>query len=188
MAEGFLIRTPTDFERTVGGVGDYMKVPLVTPPPEIEPEFRRTLDGIFQDLECIDPRDPSLLASYLEGIKAPLDDLHELGFTLFALVTRGTLTLPDGPFGPPAQREIPNWLRTYYLVIPMNGFFRLREDAKETGHRFSAECRPAVVALAKAARNHTPVSVWSASDAVRVSLERCVPWCQECCLDQAIQA
>lgn len=186
MAEGFLIRTPTDFEQALGGAGDYMKAPLVSPPPETEPDFRRALDGIFQDLEYIDSRDPDLLASYLEGIKAPLDDLHELGFTLFALVTRGTYTLPDSPLGPPVQ--IPNWRRTYYLVVPLNGFFRVEgDDTKATVHKFSPRCRAAVAALAKAARNQTPIAVWVSADAVRMTLERSVPWCQDCCLDQAIE-
>jgi hypothetical protein len=190
MAEGFLIRTPSDFERALGSdVGDYVKAPLISPPPEIEPDFRRALDGIFNDLQHIDSGDHALLASYLEGIKTPLDDLHQLGFTLFALVTRGTLTLPDSPIlGPPAQRKIPNWSRTYYLVVPVNGFFRVGEDTQGTVHRFSPLCEPAVAALAKGAQEHTPIAAWFSAEVVRVSLERSVPWCQRCCLDLAIQA
>src|SRR5262245_19549770 len=130
MAEGILIRTPTDFGRCLGSLGDYIKKPLVSPPPEIEAAFRRALDEIFQDLQYIDSGDHDVLASYLEGIKSPLDDLYALGFSLFALVTRGTLTLPDTALGPPTQREIPNWSRTYYLVVPTNGLFRVGEDTK----------------------------------------------------------
>jgi hypothetical protein len=190
MAEGYLIRTPSDFERALGSdVGDYVKAPLVSPPPEIEPSFRRALDGIFNDLQYVESGDHALLAAYLEGIEAPLDDLHHLGFTLFAVVTRRTLTLPDSPIlGPPAQRKIPNWSRTYYFVVPANGFFRLGEDTKGTVHRFSPRCATAVAALAKGAQEHTTIAVWYSADAARVSLERSVPWCQDCCLDQAIQA
>jgi hypothetical protein len=190
MAEGFLIRTPTDFERALGSdVGDYVVAPLVSPPHEIEPDFRRALDGIFDDLQYIERGDHALLASYLEGIKAPLDDLHQLGFTLFAVVTRGTLTLPDHPtLGPPVQRKIPNWSRTYYLVVPVDGLFRVGEDTKGAVHRFSPRCESAVASLAKAARDHAAIAVWFSAEAVRAFLERSVPWCQSCCWDLAIQA
>jgi hypothetical protein len=190
VVEGFLIRTPTDFERALGtDVGDYVKAPLISPPPEIEPDFRRALDGIFNDLQYIERGDHALLASYLEGIKAPLDDLHQLGFALFAVVTRGTLTLRDHPtLGPPAQRMIPNWSRTYYLVVPADGFFRVGEDTKGAVHRFSPRCEPAVTVLAKAARDQTPIAVWFSAEVVRASLERSVPWCENCCLDLAIRA
>lgn len=188
MAEGFLIRTPTDFEQTIGGMHSYSKVPLVSPPPEIEPQFRRALDDIFEDLPYIDSSEPGLVSSYLNSIEDPLRTLHELGFSLFALVTRSTLTLPDSPLGSPSQRQIPNWRQINYLVVPLNGFFRLGMDTQETVHTFSPQCQLAVATLAKATQKQMPVIVWGSATIVRAELEGKVPWCQECCLEQAIQA
>jgi hypothetical protein len=190
MAEAYLIRTPSDFERAMGSdTGDFVKVPLISPAPEVEEDFRHALDGIFTDLQYVDRGDIELFASYLDGIKGPLDDLHRLGLALFALVTHGKLTLPDHPtLGAPAQRTIPNWSRTYYLVVPQNGFFRIGEDVDGTVHRFSSDCATAVTALAKAAEQQTRITVWFSAERVRVSLERDVPWCQRCCLDQSIVA
>jgi hypothetical protein len=189
MVEGFLIRTPTDFERAFGSdVGDYVVAPLVSPSPDTEPDFRRALDGIFNDLQYIEHGDHALLATYLERIQNPLDDLHRLGFTIFAVVTRGTLTLPDSPtLGEPVQRTIPNWSRTYYFIVPVDGLFRVGEDTKGIVHRFSPRCAAAVAALAKAAKERRPVAVWFSAEVVRVLLEGSVPWCRACCLDLEIQ-
>ena len=186
MAQGFLIRTPTDFERTIGGVGDFIKALLVTPAPEIEPAFRRALDGIFEDLDCIDSSDHGLLASYLEGIKNPLDDLHDLGFMLFAIVIQVRKKIPGKPLGPTDEREI-LWKRAYYLVIPLDGFFRVGEDTKGNVHRFSPDCDTAVAGLARAAQDQTRITLWFSANGVRQLLEHNVPWCQGCCLDQVLR-
>jgi hypothetical protein len=190
MAEAFLIRTPTDFERAMASdAGDYVKAPLVTPRPELEEDLRHALDGIFNDLQYVDRGDGELFASYLDGIKGPLDDLHRLGLTLFALVTHGSLTLGDHfTLGAPKQRTIPNWSRTYYLVVPENGFFRIGEDVDGTVHRFSPNCTTAIAALADASEKQTGITVWFKADRVRVSLEGDVPWCQQCCLDESMKS
>lgn len=186
MAQGFTIRTPTDFEATIGAAGSYVKAPLVSPAADVEPAFRSALNGIFEDLQYVDPGDAEGVASFLDGIEAPLNDLHDLGFTLFAIGTRGTLTLPDGALGPPSQRRIP-WTRTYYLVVPVGGFFRIGEDAGETVHRFKPDCEAVVESLARAAQDKSSIAVWYSAEDVRQSLERRVPWCQRCCLDLGIR-
>src|SRR5262245_32439537 len=102
-------------------------MPLVSPAPSDEPVFRRALDAILSDLQHVESNDLGRTAAYLEGIAEPLDDLRQLGLALFAVVTRGTLTLAQGAFGQTEQNTIPNWHRTYYLVIPVEGLFRVRE-------------------------------------------------------------
>ena len=86
------------------------------------------------------------------------------------------------------QRKISEWSRTYYLVVPANGFFRIGEDVDGTVDRFSPDCSKVVTALAEAAEKKTPIAIWWSAERVRVALERDVPWCQQCCLDQSIEA
>ena len=87
MAQAYLIRTPTDFERTVG-VGDFIRAPLFSPPPPVEPAFREALDSIFADLQYVESGEPEGLALYLQDIAEPLNELWTLGFALFAVITK----------------------------------------------------------------------------------------------------
>lgn len=50
-----------DFGATMG-TEDYVLQKWVSPPPEIEPDIRRTIDEVFDDLQYIGSDDPGLTA------------------------------------------------------------------------------------------------------------------------------
>jgi len=183
MPHAYLIRTPTDFRQTVGG-SDYIQCPLLNPPSAIEPDFRRALDAIFTDLQYVGG-DPDLLAPYLEAITEPLEQLWALGFAIFAVVTKGTLTLPDFE-NPSARKEIKEWQRVYYLIVPHDGFFRVGEDLSTTVHKFDPTCQAAVKALASACGTEERVAVWGGAEGVKAGYEGNVPWCSACCLEESV--
>jgi hypothetical protein len=176
MAFAVSVRTPSDFEKTIGAE-EYLPCTLAKPNPLVEPLLRKSLDEIFSDLQYISTDERDVVASYLNSIEEPLDNLWAMGFMIFAIVTSGTLKTPEGS-------SISNWRRTYYLVVPKEGFFRVGRELSATVHRFDANCDDGVTALSKAAKEKTPVATWSSPEPIKESLEGNVPWCICCCLDQ----
>lgn len=180
MAIARLIGTPTDFSETVGGMGDFIRHPLIMPGPSIEPAFRRTLDAIFEDLQDVGGI-PGLMASYLDGISEPLENLWNLGFAIFAVSTKLTKRVGLGEH----VKEIKDWQRTFYLIIPHGAFFRIDTELSGVVHKFDPHCVTAVSALASACIKKTPIHIWLARQAVECDYEKNVSWCHECCLEES---
>lgn len=184
MATGHLIVTPTDFGAALDASGDYVRSNLVTIAPEFEPTFRHALDAIFADLPYVSAEDGTLPA-YLDGVEEPLRVLREVGVSLFAVVTQGTMNFPESPN--PKKRV--RWSRTYYLTVPTDGRFRVGDGSV---HRFappegqSLPCAVAVQTLADAISKEVPVNVFLHAEAARITLERNVPWCPDCCLGDSL--
>lgn len=176
MANAVLIQSPTDFERTLGHL-DFITTSLCSPLPEIEPLFRQSLSLIFDDLQYIDTSERGLVTTYLSDIEKPLIFLRSIGFEILAITTTGTMKFANQP-------EIANYTRTYYLTIPVNGFFRIGNELSGVIHRFNPNCKSAISELTRSIKDSTPVSIWANKDLLKQQLEGNVPWCVECCLNE----
>lgn len=156
------------------GGDDHQVHKWVSPLPEIEPDVRRAIDEVFQDLQYVDD-DPDMTRTFLDGISAPLERLHALGLQLVGVSTSGTLALPVGPGLPvPQQREIP-WQRTHYIVAPDPADYRLPSEQPVRVHKLGVDC-PGIRAVTE---KSAPVTVYRSRAAVRTDLEG-EPWCAKC--------
>lgn len=171
MARAILIQTPTDFGRSMDFT-DCVISPLVTPRADKEKVFRETLDEVFGELAYISS-DPEMVASYLRSIEEPLATLRSFGLALYAICSKGSMS-GEG-------RSTKEWKRTYYLVVPANGFFRVGKELGNTVHRFDPNCESAAGELLQAANKETPVAIWPEKSLIDRELEGNVPWCVECC-------
>ena len=169
-----LITTPTEMRPFIGTHSSSV-LHLIRPTTDIEPAVRLAVDGVFRDLEYVEQefRDMGL---YLQGIEEPLAALRNLGVGLFAIEVTGTMGLEGG-------ESITGWSHTYFLVVPIGGFF-WAQDGSGHVHRFSAACRTAVADLLKAAKGNSPISIRIHADQIRAQFERAAPWCDRCCLDE----
>ncbi len=172
-----IISTPTDMRPFVGG-HDQAVSHLVSFNDEYEPTVRHLLDAIFQDIQYISADETELVSSYLDDIAEPLQELKRYGASILALRTRVTMKLDNGS-------AIPNWVRTYFLIVPTLGYFRVEGDAKKF-HHFDAGCRAAMSDLAETMRKGTGLSTWLDAQLIREEHENSVPWCEHCCLNEMI--
>jgi hypothetical protein len=111
-----VLRTPTDFEATMG-TEDYVVQKWISLPAELEPDVRGTIDEIFEDLQYIGSDDPGLTAAYLEGIFEPLQRLKQFGLQLVGFATSGNMTFPAETLGSDTKTTAP-WRRSIYVVAP----------------------------------------------------------------------
>lgn len=175
MASAILIKSPTDFAKTIGAQ-QTSQIILVSPPSAIEPHFRQLIGEIFDDLQYIDQTERGLVSTYLNGIEAPLKKIHSMGFAIFAITTTGTMFLEQ-------NKPISNWNTVYYLIVPLNGFFRIGEELSTIIHRFDANCEAVVSGLARAVEHGSNICVWGDKKTISQQLEGNVPWCINCCLE-----
>ena len=172
-----IILTPTDMRPFVGG-HDHAVSHLVSIRPEFEPTVRHLVDTIFQDMQYISADETELVSSYLDEITEPLQELKRYGVSILAMSTRGTVKRDDGS-------SIPNWVRTYFLIVPALGYFRIEADGKKF-HHFDAGCRVAMSDLGEAMRKGTDLSTRLDAQTIREEHEKDVPWCEKCCLNEMI--
>ncbi len=116
------IRTPTDFKRTMD-CEDYVLHEWVTPPAEVEPDVRHTLDEIFsEDLQAVGG-EADLTRYYLDSIRDPLQALQAMGLQLVSVLTSGKLTLPAATFEIEEEKTMP-WRRVHYIVATEPAYYR----------------------------------------------------------------
>ena len=175
MATAILINSPTDFGKTIG-TNETRQIILADIPSETESPFRQAMREIFDDLQYIDETERGLVSTYLNQIAAPLKKIHSLGFTIFAITTTGTMLLEQ-------NNPISNWNTVHYLIVPLNGFFRIGDELSTIIHRFDANCEAVVSGLAKAVEKGGQICVWSDKKTISQQLEGNVPWCINCCLE-----
>ena len=177
--DAWLVRTPTEFRRTLGGHSYSFDI-LIDLPPSIEPRVRKTVEAIFNsDLELIDSSDSILVSGYLDSIEEPLRQLHEMGLAILAVGTSGKVKTGAG--------EIPNWRNVRYLIVPQGAYFRVGDELSELKvHKFDPHCEAAISDLLLASRKGTKVKLWFSAQAARVDYEESVPWCFTCCANESI--
>lgn len=169
------LRTPTDFEATMG-FEDYVLQKWISPPPDIETDVRGTLDEIFEDLQDIGSDDSELTSAYLDGITEPLRRLQQFGLQLVAVVTAGKMTFPAGMLGSEADTQTP-WRRSTYVVAPDPCYYRLVAESPPKVHKLGVDCPGArtVTTLRNGA-----VVAYGSYEAVEQDYEGVVPWCETC--------
>lgn len=177
-----VIRTPTDFKRTLG-TDDFVLHEWVTPAPEIEPIFRGAVDEIFSDLQDISADEPGIVASYLDQIYQPLMRLQELGIQLVGMVWSGNMQFRAPALGSDEMKSLP-WKRTIYVLAPHPAYYSLSEEKPIRTHIFGIDCEGS---RKIAAGKGGDVKVWGSREAVERDYEARVPWCDTCFLAVAAE-
>lgn len=154
---------------------------LVQPRTESEGRIRELVDVIFSDLWAMEPDDHDLLASYIESIRQPVNELKGMGMSLFSIQERRDLFIK----GQTPGERLPMEDVTYghYYLVPVQGCFR--QDHKEKFfplHRCSADCPDAVNTLLQVSQKE--LDFWVAANPVYVAgaagkFDR-VRWCDNC--------
>jgi len=179
------IRLPVDFREFAEGhdsIGPTFL--LVSPSPDIERALRAATDAIFDADFGICMGDPDLLPSFLNTVEEPLDAIREAGHQLFALQTTGEVTLPESVGG----QKIAKWRRTFFLVAPLPCFFRVErpEPPQALVHMLDPNCAEAMGEIPRAHTREFKLRFWNAAAPVHQLYERAAPWCQTCCLAEAL--
>lgn len=163
------VRTPTAFGGTI--TLSHAVDQWFTPPPDLEPEIRRTLAAIFDDLPYISRDEPEMVTVFLDGIEEPLRRLwDELGLGLYAL--EETLAQPplEGATGPQMR-----WPHTRFIVAaPASAALTTTGVA----HLLDGGCE----ALGPAITAGDIARAWPTPEALEQQLEGQVVWCPSCLL------
>lgn len=133
--------------------------------PEFEPEVRRLLAEVFDDLQLISLYEPGLASAYLDAIEEPLARLQAIGLQLVGITRTGTMTAASGPMP---------WSQTDYIVAPPVCFFRVDEGLV---HLLGVDCSNAARA---ATRGGGRLAWWASAEVLERSFEGAVPWCARC--------
>ena len=154
---------------------------LVPPGTDSEARIQELVDMVFSDLWAMEPDEPELLASYIESIRDPVDELKSMGMKFFSIQERRDLFIK----GQTAGERLPMEDVTYghYYLVPINGCFRPETTGKPLPlHRFSASCEDAVKTLLQIRQKE--MDTWVAVNPVyvlRASTESDdVRWCDHC--------
>jgi len=172
-----IISTPTDMRTFVGG-HDHSVSYLVSLNAQYEPTVRHLVDEIFQDMQYISSDETELVSSYLDGINEPLQELKRYGVSILGISTRGTITRDD-------RSTIPNWMRTYFLVVPTSGYFKM-DGVNNNLHHFDPGCHAAMSELNESIRKGNGLTVLLDVQTIREEYENDVPWCEQCCISEMI--
>jgi hypothetical protein len=173
-----LIVTPTDMRGFVGS-HDSVVSQLGPLKPELEPTMRHAVDAIFhQDLQYIGADEPQLVSCYLDDIAKPLETLREHGMAILAISSKGTYKFLNGA-------SMPNWTRTYFLIVPTLGYFRVQQEGRRV-HRFCPSCDVAMSDLLQAAKSEEGIGIYVLAKPILEEFQNDVPWCESCCLNEII--
>jgi hypothetical protein len=115
-----------------------------------------------------------MIRAYLSSIEVPLRELSALGFAIIALMTKGRIKRPDGVKASEHRRR-------YYLIVPVNSYFRIGVALSGTIRRFHPDCIDAVNSLVRASAEELAIGVWNDRHQLERELEGNVPWCPNCC-------
>jgi len=171
-----IILTPTDMRQFVGSA--FSVHYLVSLKEEFEPTIRHAVDEIFQEMQYIESDESDLISIYLDGIAKPLQELKRHGISILALSTQGTMKLKNGAM-------IPNWVRTYFFVVPTPGYFIVEGENKKF-HHFDPACRAAMSDLNELVRAGKVLNGRLDAQSIREEYENNVPWCEYCCINEMI--
>jgi hypothetical protein len=166
----FLIKTPSDFKRSLGSHGHIVQE-WFSAIPQMEPQIRHTIEAIFNDLPLIDVQEPVMVSSYLDAITQPLNDLQALRLQMLAILS--TATNKSG------GREIPNWRMTRYIIAPDPCFFATVAPAEATVvHLLDPSCSESI-AVAKNSEM-LDIQVFPDLQLLDAQFEHNIPWCPQC--------
>lgn len=170
-----LITTPTEMGNFID-THDACVSHLVPTIPEFEPTIRHLVDEIFNDQQYISSDDRGEVSSYLDSIAEPLASLSSYNIAILAITTTGTIKLNNG-------HDIPNWKRTYFYAIPIQGYFHVQEEG-QTIHHFSPTCDDAMAKLLDASLRDKQIQVYPSDQIIRDKLKGSVAWCAKCCVSE----
>lgn len=166
-----LIKTPLDFKRTLGVEGASQEVWCKTD-SETEPEIRRILKEIFQDLQYLEHDELDEVMNYLDAIEEPLQRLSKLNLEIFCIVVPTPMKTSDGT---PFEFEI-----AHYYIVPKDAFFALHGPPGAKVHRFTSNCQLALLDFLQSVRKQARIQLWNAIGLL-LQFKDVVPFCTICC-------
>lgn len=149
---------------------------------ELEEETNCLLNKVFSDRECVEPDEPQLWQSYIEGIREPLQSLFDLGPAFFLLDERRDLLLPTIPgLAKPSADHIENWRVRHFLLVSRHGCFQagsadtLTDSTRAVAQRETRCSMPSRKRIKDSTSLGTPCLLFTnagGEDAIR--------WCETC--------
>lgn len=154
---------------------------LVQPRTGSEAQIRELVDIVFSDLWAMEPDEHELLASYIESIREPLEELKSMGMKFFSIQERRDLFIKSQTPGERLPMEDVTY--GHYYLVPINGCFRLEKTGMPSPlHRFSTNCQDAVKTLLQISQKE--LDMWVAANPVYVpgaaTESDGVRWCDTC--------
>jgi transcriptional regulator with XRE-family HTH domain len=150
---------------------------LVPVDSDLREEIEELMEEVFCDREYIGPDDAELWDSYVEQIKAPLEELFERGFAFFVVDENRDILLPSSA----TSSHIPDFRVRHYHLIGIHNCFRSSEQSPL--HRYNANCPNAGEALPELTRKEqSNVEVFGNAlcAVVRAGAEERIQWCENC--------
>jgi hypothetical protein len=161
------ILTPTDFAKSMSSELHQIEI-LFSPNPDFEPEFRNTLNLIFNDLELIDTQDSLLVSSYLDSIAEPLSQLRKWGIQIVAVKQKRKYhTIP--------------MVNTIYYIAPDPCYFQSMDDSTSLVHKLGVPCETGNHILSSIKQyDSLKLKLWFSRSYLQTDFENNIPWCSTC--------
>jgi transcriptional regulator with XRE-family HTH domain len=140
------------------------------------------ISSITEDLQYISPDEAGLFESFIRSLREPIEEIHALGFGIFAIQQTRDRFIKLTPDARPTAIE--NWTHGKFIIIPRFGCFRVGgPSSREKLHRFHPGCRDAVRELLTMFKEELQVGVFA--NALQALLpqpnsEAVDAWCEEC--------
>lgn len=167
-----IIRTPSDFVQSVSG-HSFVQDHLARVSTAEEQELRGLLSTLFQDLQYLEPSDPTEVKLFAQDLEEPLKELCQLGFELLWFRTKGTLHTGTG--------EIPNWRTVHYLIVNSRGLFAFRIPDSIVVHSMLTPCVAGWEQLTQALlKGDGQVFTWRSMNSLRLTHGLSFKVCEDC--------
>lgn len=131
------------------------------------------MNQMFSDLGGLEVGDSEQQMEFIESVAEPLAKLAQHRCKIMVILSSGTMRLDGGA-------EIPEWVRAHFLVVPVDGAFRVGDSLTSPVHRFNTRCERAMDSLREAVRDGLAVHSWTDDNRTIGDYEGAVPWCPQC--------
>lgn len=166
------IGTPSDFERVLH-YHDFAVWDLTHLTKQEHAAVVAEMNQMFSDLNELEIGDSEQQVEFIESVEEPLARLAQHHCRIMAILSSGTMRLEGGA-------EIPDWVRAHFLIVPVQGSFRIGDSLTSQVHRFDVRCECAMGRLRDAVRDGLAVHSWSDDRQLTVDYEGAIPWCPQC--------
>jgi len=140
------------------------------------------IGSITEDLQYVSPDEGGIFESFIRSLREPLEEMHALGFGIFAIQETRDRLLRLTPDSKPTEFE--NWTHGKFIIIPRYGCFRPGgPKSKEKLHRFHAGCKAAIGELLTMFKEEREVGVYANALHALLPQPDAAPvdaWCDEC--------
>ena len=140
------------------------------------------IGSITEDLQYVSPDEGGIFESFIRSLREPLEEMHALGFGIFAIQETRDRLLRLTPDSKPTEFE--NWTHGKFIIIPRYGCFRPGgPKSKEKLHRFHAGCKAAIGELLTMFKKEREVGVYANALHALLPQPDAAPvdaWCDEC--------